>query len=80
MSQAQLDSYRLELRYSKARVATLERTLDILRAEVRAWRDWDEHCGVKPLEECECDDVPRGRNLINARAATDAAKALEDNA
>jgi hypothetical protein len=62
-----------------AHIAAQAATIALLRAECRAWRDWNDNCGVDP-HDCRCDDVPRGPNLIAARAAVDSDHALEDNA
>lgn len=62
-------------------LAELTRKLDVLRDEVKAWRDWDANCGVElhpdNIEGCSCEGVNRVENVLNARQATDAAKGLE---
>ena len=53
----------------------------VLQAEVKAWRDWDDNCGVElnadNIEACSCEGVNRVENVLNAKKATDAANALE---
>lgn len=67
------------LNRAAAHVAALESQIRLLREECGAWRDWESGCGVDP-HDCQCDDVPRGPNLIKALAAVDAAGALVEKA
>jgi hypothetical protein len=59
-----------ELKWTQERVSTLETERAALIAEVKAWRDWIAKCGVIPLSDCTCEDVPRGQNLLKAIEST----------
>ena len=56
-----------------------DKIIALLRAEVRAWRDWKKKCEMWPPEACECKDKPRGLLLATAMKSTDAANALEES-
>jgi hypothetical protein len=53
------------------------RIIQVLRAEVLAWRDWHDRCGEE--KECNCDDKPRLWERNRAMRETNYAGALEAN-